>query len=181
MLGTPANRNHPVRTILDTERLTLREVEVTDAAFVRELLNEPAWLEHIGDRGVHSDADAETYIRDRLQPSYEANGFGFFAVERAEDCELVGICGIIKRDALDDVDLGFAFLERYWRQGYAFEASLAVIRFARDRIGLTRLVAITSPANAASSGLLSRLGMRFEMLVRLNGEEPELRLYGLQL
>lgn len=167
--------------VMETDRLILREMEEDDAEFVLELLNEPGWLEHIGDRGVHSQEDARAYIRGKLRVSYAENGFGFYAVLLRGSNTPAGICGIVKRPSLDDVDLGFAFLERHCGQGLAREASEEVIRFAREELALDRLVAITSPQNTASVRLLTRLGMEYEGLVRLEGEGEDLKLFGLRL
>jgi len=167
--------------VLKTERLDLRHIELDDAAFIRELMNEPPWIEFIGDRGIRTLADARAFIRDRLIPSYEQHGFGFYLTELREDQTQLGICGLIKRDSLDDVDLGFALFERHWGRGYAREAAEAVIDFARDTVGLSRLAAVTNPKNVRSARLLEALGMKFERMVRLGDEEQEIRFFAREL
>jgi RimJ/RimL family protein N-acetyltransferase len=167
--------------VLETERLILRHIEPGDAAFIHELMNEPPWIEFIGDRGIRTLADARAFIHERLMPSYEEHGFGFYLTELREDQTQLGICGLIKRDTLDDVDLGFALFERYWGQGYAREAAEAVIDFARETVGLRRLAAITNPGNARSALLLEALGMKFERMVRLGDEEQEIRFFAREL
>ena len=130
--------------MIETERLTLRWMTVEDAEMVLELLNDPAWLRYIGDRGVRTLADAQAYILTGTVAMYERLGFGLYLVERKPDGAPMGICGLIKRDFLEDVDLGFAFLPAFRTQGYAQESAAAVMDYARDTLGLRRLAAITS-------------------------------------
>jgi len=93
----------------------------------------------------------------------------------------IGVCGLIKRDTLDDVDLGFALLPEFCGQGYALESAAAVIDFADHAIGLKRMVAITSLDNDASIHLLEKLGFGFESLLQLTNDAPALRLFGRSL
>jgi RimJ/RimL family protein N-acetyltransferase len=154
---------------------------MADAAFVVELLNEPSFLRHIGDKGVRTEADACRYLAAGPLASYERHGFGLYRVGLKEIDQPIGMCGLLKRDWLEDVDIGFAFLPRFWRKGYALEAASAVLAHARDGLGLRRVVAITSPDNAASIGLLGKLGFRFERMARPSDREPEVRVFGLDL
>ena len=93
---------------------------------------------------------------------YAERGFGLWLVERKIDRAPLGICGLVKREQLEDVDLGFAFLPRYWSQGYASESAKGVLQYARASVGLKRVVAITSPDNHASARLLEKLGFAHE-------------------
>src|SRR5215207_8512301 len=131
--------------ILETERLTLRQFTQDDAAFILELVNEPSFIQNIGDRGVRSIADAIKYIENGPIASYARNGFGLYLVKLKESDEYIGMCGLIKREALEDVDIGYAFLPKFWSKGYAIEAALAAKEQACS-LGLKRLVAITDPA-----------------------------------
>lgn len=164
-------------TVMDTPRLRMREIELSDAAFMHGLMNEKPWLNFVGDRGIRTEADARGYISDRLRPSYAEHGFGFWLTELLEDGTPLGICGLVKRDTLDDVDIGFGFCERHWGSGYARESAEAVIDFAREVAGLTCLVAIANPENVRSARLLELLGFRFERMLRLAGEDFEVRLF----
>lgn len=169
----------PVR--LETERLVLREFVPEDAPFVLELLHDPGWLRYIGDRGVASLEDARAYIERVPRASYRAHGFGLMAVERREDRAPLGMCGLVKRDGLDDPDLGFALLACHAGRGYAREAATATLDDARGRLGLARVLAITTPENERSQRLLERLGMRFEGMARLVADGEPLRLFALDL
>ncbi len=150
---------------------------VADDAFLLSVLNDPAFIRYIGDRGVRTQIEAQRYIQASMIASYQAHGFGMYLVAAKSDSQPIGICGLVKRPGLDDVDIGFAFLPEYCGRGYAYESARAVIRHAEDDFGLQRLVAITSPDNHASMSLLSKLGFVFEKLVCLPGDDQPIRLF----
>jgi RimJ/RimL family protein N-acetyltransferase len=157
--------------------LALRHLKAGDAPFILELLNEDGFLEFIGDKGVRSLADARQYIAKGPVDSYRRYGFGLYLTSLREDGTPIGICGLVKRDALPDVDLGFAFLARYWLRGYASEAAAAVLAHGRKVLGLKRIVAITALGNRGSMAVLEKIGLRLEGRIRLAEEGPELNLY----
>jgi len=160
--------------ILETERLALRRLTAADAGFVHELVNEPSWIRFIGDRGVRTLDDARAYLDKGPLAMYRRFGFGLWVVELKGTGEPTGLCGLIKRDALEDVDIGFAFLPRFWRQGYALESARAVIAYGREILELDRIVAITSPDNDASIRLLEKIGLRCEQNIQFAGEPTKL-------
>jgi RimJ/RimL family protein N-acetyltransferase len=164
---------------LETDRLVLRELTAADAPFILALLNDPDWLLHIGDRNVRTLADAESFITDRLMAHYRERGFGFWLAVSKLDGASTGLCGLVKRDGLDDIDVGYAFLPPYRGRGLAFEAAEAAVAYARDRLCLKRLVAITSENNIASARLLERLGLRFEGLKQIKPYGPS-RLFAIE-
>ena len=168
---------HPPTVVLETPRLALRRFTLEDAPFVFEMVNDPDWLRHIGDRGVRTLDDARAYIRDRTLAQYDRVGFGMYVVTLRHGGEVVGSCGLIRRDSLADVDIGFAFLARHRGRGYATEAAAAVLDYGVRSQGLTRIVAIVSPENHRSIRILERIGMRFERMIRLPGEPEEIPLY----
>lgn len=163
--------------VLETERLVLRRLSTGDSAFILGLVNEPSWLRFIGDKGVATLEDAERYIRNGPLEMYARLGFGLYLVELKESGVPIGICGLIKRETLEDVDLGFAFLPRFWGNGYAFESASATLSFGKRALGLSRIVAITSPDNVRSVKLLERLGFRFERTLQLAANGEALGLY----
>ena len=167
----------PPVEVLSTPRLKLRHLSIQDAAFILELLNEKPFLENIGDRGVRTLADAKTYLTNGPIASYEKFGFGLYAVERKESAEPIGICGLLKREYLDDVDLGFAFLQKFWGQGYALESAEAVMQYARVSLGLKRIVATIKPHNRDSEELLKKLGFCFEKMIQTPQSDAESRLF----
>ncbi|MBQ5947215.1 GNAT family N-acetyltransferase [Massilia sp. ST3] len=162
--------------VLRTERLRLRTLREEDADFYLELVNDPAFIEHIGDRGLRTVEDARRALREGPLAMHALRGHSLYLVERLEDGAPVGLSGLIKRDSLDDVDIGYAFLPRYRGLGYALEAGHGVVRHARA-LGIPRLVAITTPGNAASIGLLLKLGLRFERQASLAPSEPPVNVY----
>jgi ribosomal-protein-alanine N-acetyltransferase len=163
--------------LLTTPRLELRAVTLEDAAFFLRLLNEPSWLENIGDRGVRSQTDAERYIRDKIQAPFQALGFGLYAVQLRSAPQPIGLCGLVQRDFLAAPDLGFALLPEYVGRGYATEAARAVMVHARGKLGIERLYAIVRRGNERSVRLLGQLGFRRDGPCRIpQGEEVELYL-----
>jgi len=148
-----------------------------DASFILGLLNEPSFLLNIGDKGVRTIDGARGYIAEGPLASYERFAFALLLVARKETGEPIGICGLLKRDWLEDVDLGFALRPQFWGSGYAFEAASAVLGHARATLGLRRIVAITSLGNEASSQLLGKLGFRLERVARFTEGGEELRLF----
>lgn len=167
--------------VLETERLVLRHFTPDDAAFVLELLNEPGWKKYIGDRGVDSLETARTYIDNVPLASYRRHGFGLWAIDLKEDGTPVGMCGLIKRDTLEDVDIGFALLSKFEGRGLAQEAANATLAHARDELGIQRVVAITTLDNERSGRLLERSGMKFEKTISLSNDSEELRLFSIEL
>ena len=163
--------------IIETQRLAIRPLNLDDAGFVWELLNDEDFLRYIGDRGVRTVDDAVEYIKNGPLEMYERLGFGLWCVELRVTKTPIGICGLLKREWLDDVDLGFAFLPDFRGKGYAFEAARAVIAHAIDTLHIQRLVAIVSPANTKSQSLLGRLGMRFRSLVRAPNADHDVQLF----
>lgn len=163
--------------ILETERLSLRLLTTDDAPFILELLNDPAFLRFIGDKGVRTLEDARQYILQGPMESYEKLGFGLYLVALKGTSIPIGMCGLIKRDALEDVDIGFAFLPDYRASGYGFESALAVRDYGMNVLGLKRILAITNPDNAGSIRVLEKLGLKFDRLIRLTDESTEIRLY----
>ncbi len=144
--------------LFQTERLTVRELTDADAGFYFAMLTDPDFKVNIADRGVRSEAQALDNMQDRVFTSYEVHGFGMWLVCRRDSGEAVGIAGLVKRDFLEHVDLGYAFLPVGRGEGFATEAARGVMEFAQRRFGLTRLAAITAPHNQASIRVLERLG-----------------------
>ncbi|MBB5207536.1 GNAT family N-acetyltransferase [Chiayiivirga flava] len=163
--------------ILATPRLDLRELRDSDADFILRLLNDPSWLRYIGDRGVRSLDDARRYIANGPVAMYTRLGYGLYLVERRDDGAAMGLCGLLKRDGLDDPDIGFAFFPEFGGQGYALEAARAALDAGFAQHGMARVVAITAQDNAASIRLLRAIGFVYERDVTLPGGTEALRLF----
>ena len=168
-------------TVVETDRLVLRKFVEGDAEFLLGLLNEPSFLRFVGDRGVRSIEEARKYMQDGPVRSYEQRGFGLYVTESKADGTPIGICGLLQRDSLEDVDIGFAFLPSFWGNGYAIEAASAVMEYARETLRLTRVVAITVADNHRSIRILEKLGMQFERTTKLGEEDAVLELYARDL
>jgi len=165
------------RPVFETDRLTLRRFTEDDATFILRLLNEPSFLEFVGDKGVRTLDDARRYLREGPIASYKKHGFGLYLVQHGEDGCSIGMCGLLKRDSLDDPDIGFGFIPEFWSQGFATEAARAVLERARNLHSLDRVVAITATRNGSSIRVLEKIGLRFKEMVRLSADAPEICLY----
>ena len=166
---------------LTTERLSLRWFTEEDADLMLRVWNDPAFIRYVGDRGIRTLDEARDALRQGALAMYEDHGYGPFRVAIRQSDEPLGICGLFKRDYLDDPDLGFGLLPEYCRNGYAWEAATAVIDDARANIGLDRLTAIVSPDNRASIGLIAKLGMTFVERFRPPGNDDDVLLYAIDL
>ena len=163
--------------VLQTNRLRLRRLSVDDAVFILKLLNEPSFIQNIGDRSVRTIEDARAYIMNGPVASYEKHGFGLWLVEAKESGAHIGICGLLKREVLEDVDIGYALLPEFWSKGYALESASAVLSYAREELKLKRVLAVVNADNQSSIRLLEKLGFEFEKMVRLSADAPEIKLY----
>jgi RimJ/RimL family protein N-acetyltransferase len=166
--------------IAETQRLLIRTIGLDDAPFYLALLNDPSFIDNIGDRGVRTLDDARTALSDGPLAMQSSLGHSIYIVELKDGATPIGMSGLIKRATLEDVDIGYAFLPRYCGQGYAYEAAVAVLAHARA-IGIRRLVAITSPGNDASNRLLRKLGLRFQHFTHLTPDDPGTNLYACEL
>ena len=169
------------RPVIETDRLSLRRITAEDAGFMLTLLNDPSFHRYIGDRGVRTTEDAVAYIANGPQASYRKFGFGLFLVVLKASGAPMGICGLLKRDTLEHVDIGFAFLPDFWSQGYALESAAACKTYALDTLHLPRLVAIVQTDNGRSVRLLEKIGFTFEKMVKHAPDGEELLLLGVNL
>jgi [ribosomal protein S5]-alanine N-acetyltransferase len=163
--------------VIETERLILRKFTVDDASFILGLLNTPSWLRFIGDRNVHSVEEAKQFLLNGYLKSYETHGFGFYvAVEKATQ-NSIGMCGLVKRNTLENVDIGFAFMPEFMGKGYGFEAASATLNYAENVLRLEKVIAIVDPENVVSIALIKKIGLQFERMVRLSADDIELMLF----
>ena len=164
--------------VLETERLRLRRLSIDDAEFILRLLNEPSFIQYIGDKKVRTIEDARLYLLNGPIASYQKYGFGLFLIELQDSGTPIGMCGLLRRDVLEEIDLGYALIPEFWSQGYGYEAAAAVKSYAGQVLGMQRIVAITNIENQSSIRLLEKIGFRFEKMVRLAGEQEEVMLFG---
>jgi len=166
---------------LETERLYLRRVTLDDADLLLAVWNDPAFMEHVGDRGVRTTEEAEEAMRAGALKLYADYGYGPYAMVRRDDGVRMGICGLFKRDNLDYPDIGFGVLPEFCGKGYAGEAAFAVLVHARDDLRIEELTAIVSPGNAPSIGLIEKLGLMFVGMITMPGDDEEICLYSKRL
>ncbi len=143
---------------LRTPRLLLRPATADDAGFLAGLMNDPAYLHFIGDRGVRTPQDALQYLASAVIYRYE-DGLGLNVVETLDGAQAVGICGLVRRPDLPFADLGYALLPGHVGQGYAAEAARATLDHAFNGLGLPCVLAITRPDNLRSRRVLEAVGM----------------------
>ncbi|NNC57490.1 MAG: GNAT family N-acetyltransferase [Woeseiaceae bacterium] len=166
---------------IETERLVLRRLTLNDVGLMLSVWNDPAFMQHVGDRGIRTVEEAETALKEGALTLYQDYGYGPYCMSLKPDRRPIGICGLFRRDNLDDPDIGFAILPDYCGKGFASEAAHAVVTHARDDLGLRRLTAIVSPDNTASIGLIEKLGLTFDGGITMPGEEDEISLYSMRL
>jgi ribosomal-protein-alanine N-acetyltransferase len=166
---------------LKTERLALRPFNLGDAAFVIELVNSPGWIQFIGDRNIHSIADAEHYISNNHLENYKEKGFGYWVIFCKENLKIpIGICGLMKRDGLEHMDIGYALLPKFEGLGYATEAAQSVLTFGFNTLKATRILAISDVENIGSAKVLQKIGMALERKIKVTTDEPELYLFSVE-
>lgn len=163
--------------LTETKRLIIEKFTLDDAPFLKALVNTPHFLKHVGDKNIKTTKDAEVYIEKTHFKSYETHGFGFYKLVLKENNKPIGTCGLVKRDELEDIDIGFAFLEAYEKKGFGFEASNEIMKLAKNQFHIKNLLAITVPYNTGSIKLLEKLGFVFEKKVKPFVDDEELMLF----
>ena len=168
--------------IAETNRLVLSKITVDDALFILELMNTPGWIKYIGDRNVRTVEDAATYIQNNQLKVYEAHEFGYYKVQvKAENLKPIGSFGLLKRDTLDHVDIGFSLLPEYEGKGYGIEGTKAIMELAKNTFNIKTICAITLPINKPSIHLLEKLGLSYQKTVKTFGDDEELLLFAKDL
>lgn len=163
--------------ILETERLQLRPFSLEDGEFILELLNTEGWIKYVGDRNVKTIEQARAYLENGPLKSYRINGFGLSLVQLKADNKPIGMCGLLKRDYLDHLDIGFAFLPGYMGKGYAYEVARKIIDDGFARLHLEKILAITLPENFSSVRLLKKIGFEYVKKIITPDTGEELLLY----
>ncbi len=173
-------RSLPMKPI-QTQRLDLQEVNINDTAFIIELLNSPGWLAYIGDAKVREPNDAARYIETKLQKGYRDDGFGLYKMVLRSTGETIGLCGLIQRSFLEDIDLGFGLLPQYYRKGYTYEASIKMLEYAFYELKVNKVLAFTSLENPNSQNLLKKLGFKTDGIIKYGNTEEDVHLYKLEM
>ena len=163
--------------VLDTERLSMRWLTLEDADLMLDVWNDPAFVKHVGDRGIRTVEQAHETLLSGAFKLYEDYGYGPFRMALKAGDVPIGTCGLFRREGYDDPDIGWSVLPGFGRQGYAYEAASAVLEYGQSELGIKRILAFVSPENRPSIGLAEKIGLRFERLTRLVGEEDYVSLY----
>lgn len=166
---------------LQTEHLKMRRLNLDDAGLMLAIWNDPGFIRNVADRGIRTVEQAQEAMEKGAMHLYETYGYGPYRVA-LRDCDTaIGLCGLFRRDSLDDPDIGYAILPDHRGKGIAYEASAAVIEHARSDLALKRLIALISPNNSASIGLIRKLGLEFERMHRMPDDDDEVCIYAMQL
>lgn len=179
--GLSTNPEEKAVSLMETDRLQLRAVTTDDYALMLAVWNDPAFIRNVADRGIRTEQEARDAIAAGASKLFEEYGYGPYSMSLKTDGTMIGICGLFRRDNLDDPDIGFAVLPDYCGKGYAGEAAQAVVSYARDTVGLEVLTAIVSPTNAPSIGLIEKLGLTFERMITMPGDTEAISLYSMTL
>lgn len=163
--------------IIETSRLRIRRFTKDDASFIFHLLNDPSFIENIGDKKIQNNADAAQYLEQGPLQSYQHRGFGFNLVALKSTDEAIGMCGLVKREELENPDLGYAYLSAFQGQGFATEAATAILAELSNSKRLKSVSAITSPVNTASNQVIIKVGFKFEQVIEFKGEDTNLYTY----
>jgi len=163
--------------VMSTDRLLINRITLDDADFILKLMNDKDWIKNIGDRGIRTIEEAKEYIRTRFLKTYNEAGFGFYSLILKDTQQIIGIAGLVDREGIDDIDIGYGMLPEFRGKGYAFEATKAVFEYGYKDLKLDKIVAIVNPDNPGSIKLLSKLGLKFEKMIRLPDEEIDIMLF----
>lgn len=168
--------------IAETNRLLLSKITIDDASFLLDLMNTSDWLKYNGDRNIKTLEQAVNYIKNNQLKCYETHGFGYYKLQvKTENLKTIGTTGLLKRDNLDHVDIGFSLLPQYHRKGYGFEAASEIIKLAKNIFHIKTLCAITLPINQPSIHLLEKLGLSYQKTVKPFEDDKELLLFAKDL
>lgn len=166
-----------MKVICNTQRLSIRQLDISNATFIVKLFNDPSFIRYIADKKIRTNIDAENYLINGPLSSYQSYGFGLNLVVLKETNIPIGICGFLKREELDHPDLGYAFLPEHCGKGYAREAVTAVLSEDMNAHSLNTVLAVTLPDNTSSNRLLKKVGFNQEGTVELYGLPNNLYKY----
>ncbi len=142
--------------------------------------NDPDFVKHVGDRGIRTLDEAREALEEGILSMYSELGYGPYCMTLRGSEQRIGVCGLFKRDNLDDPDIGFGLLPPHRRDGFAMEAAVAVLNEARDVLGFERVSAIVSPDNEASVRLIEKLGLAYAGPIRMPGDDEDVSLYAIE-
>ena len=167
--------------IANTKRLSLRKIDLNDADFMLELLNDKTFINSINNRNIRDIEQAKTYIQEKMLISYRLHKYGMYIVEITETQERIGVCGLVFRDQFEYPDIGYAYLQRYHGKGYAKEAAFALLEYIKGEKEFKKILAICQAQNLASISVIEAMGFNYEKIVRLDGEDKDLNYYSADL
>lgn len=160
----------PGKSILETDRLWLREFVPDDAEDFFALNSDPEVMRYTGDTGLTSVEQARVGLCERPIANYQKYGFGRMAVILKGSGKLIGFAGLKYLDDLREVDLGYRLMAAYWGQGLATEASRACVSHGFQALGLKRIIGLVEPEHVRSVRVLEKCGLAFERMIDYRGQ-----------
>lgn len=160
---------------METSRLELRELKLSDSNFILELLNTPKWIRFIGDRNIRTPEDAIAYTQKVISNST----ITYWVIYLKSQAVPAGIISLVKRDYLQHPDIGFALLPEFENQGYASEATKFILDHLAQSKLYSKIQAITVKDNAQSIQLLQKLGFQFD--TELERDKEKLLVFSMEL
>jgi len=158
---------HGMTPAIDTGRILLRHFTLDDVEAMYRMSSIPEVIRYVGNMPLASLDEAREALEKGPLHDYATYGFGRFACVWKETGEVIGFSGVKFIQELDAVELGYRFLPPFWGLGLATETGRASIEYARNEVGLKRLIGIVHPDNLASSNVLKKLGFAAEGKTRL--------------
>ena len=163
--------------LIETDRLLINKITIDDAGFILELMNDKDWIKNIGDKGIRTIEDAQAYIQNCFLKTYNESNCGFYSLNLKKTHQSIGIAGLVDREGLDHIDIGYGMLPQFRGKGYAFEATKAIYDYGYQELKLEKIVAIVNPDNIGSIKLLTKLGLTYEKMIRLPDEDKDIKLF----
>lgn len=158
-----------MKKILETNRLLLREFDISDAESFYELNLNPNVIKYTGNSAFKDIDEAKAFLEN--YSDYQRNGFGRWAVINKSNQLFLGWCGLKYDEKLDETDIGFSFFEHFWNQGFATESAKACINYGFEILNLKTIVGRAMKENTASIKILEKIGLQYEKGFDFDGQE----------
>jgi RimJ/RimL family protein N-acetyltransferase len=158
-----------IRTQLETQRLRLRLFTHDDVQAMFDLSSDPEVIKYAEAKPIQDLQEAQQRLESGPLSDYKKYGYGRFAVELKETGRVIGFCGIKYLPEIELPEVGYRYLKAYWGRGIGTEAARACVDFARDDLGIKKLVALIIPENIASIRVAEKLGMVKGPLIHIYG------------
>lgn len=161
--------------IAETPRLLLRHFHIVDSDAMERVFCDPEVMKF--GNGAQSPEWVRKWIRGCLEDYHTKWGFGLYAVVEKNARQTIGFCGLSRFDDVGgraETEIGYRLARAHWGKGLATEAACAVRDLGFGLLGLSRLISIIDPRNAASVRVAEKVGMKFEKNVVFQGYDDSI-------